>query len=198
MNITFCIATILAAVLTFGDPAFLSRSRMNDSTPASCSTLKDSNIDTTGHVAQPIGNIVDNFYRFTKFTPASTYDVCQIEFLIGKAGTTGTPIGNIVAQVWSDSSNPSSLLSTSDSINITTLPTKGTSNYVAFTFSSPASLTSGVTYWIGLVATNVDINSYVGWWRPNPFVAGGTVISSNGINWTAGSSVRGNFKTYSE
>lgn len=200
MNITICITTILAAVLTLGDPSFLSRSRMDNSAPASCSTLKDSNTGTSGHDWYVIGNYTNNTYRATKFTAGSSYSVCKIELLLGKLGATGLPTGNIFANIYSDSgSAPSSMLATSSAVDSSTLAALGSSNYVSFTFASPVALTSGTVYWIGpSKLESQSFNSYVGWWGPDTFVANGNMVSSNSTAWDTGTSRRLNFKTYSE
>lgn len=187
---------ILAQALTLFDGALLSRTIR--ATSASCSTLKDSYTDTTSHSDLNIASVDGTQYRATKFVAGSTYSPCKIEFLLMKDGTGASPTGDVLAYVWSDSSGPSTVLATSSAVDASSLPAKGSSNYVAFTFASPASLSSGTTYWIGLGKTNLQLNDWVGWFRPNPFVAGGNVVSTNGTTWIAGSSTRCNFKTYSE
>ena len=165
---------------------------------ASCSTLKDSYTDTTGHSDLNIASVDGTQYRASKFTAGSSYSVCKIEFLLMKDGSGATPTGDVKAYVWSDSSGPSTILATSDIVDASSLPAKGSSNYVAFTFASPASLSSGTVYWVGLSKTNLQLNDWVGWFRPNPFVAGGNVLGTNGTFWVAGSSTRCNFKTYAQ
>lgn len=187
---------LLAQALTLFDPGFISRTRSVSA--AGCDTLKDSYTDTTSHSDLNIASADGTQYRATKLTAGSTYSPCKIEFLLMKDGTGASPTGNVWAFVWSDSSGPSTVLATSDAVDAASLPTKGTSNYVAFTFASPASLSSGTTYWIGLGKTNLQLNDWVGWFRPNPFVAGGNLVSTNGTAWIAASSTRANFKTYAQ
>lgn len=187
---------LLAQALTLFDPSFIGRTR--SVAAAGCDTLKDSNTDTTVHSDLNIASTDGTQYRATKFTAGSSYSLCKIEFLLMKDGTGAAPTGNIWAFLWADSSGVSTLLATSEPVDASTLPTKGTSNYVAFTFTSPPPITSGTTYWGGLGKTNLQLNDWVGWYRPNPFVAGGNVLSTNGTTWSAGSSTRCNFKTYAQ
>jgi hypothetical protein len=178
-------------------PGFVSRLSVSQAT-ASCETLKDSNTDLTGVVGQGVGNVLAQTYLATKFTAGSSYNACAIEFLIGKGGATGLPTGNVFAYVWSDSSGPSTLLAQSGAVDSTTLPAVGTTNYIQFTFDSPASLSSGTVYWIGLSHTNVNANNYVRWLTPSAFVAGGVYSATNGSVWASAVSKRANFKTYSQ
>ncbi len=184
-----------AQVLTLADPARIGTLSF---VAESCATLKDSNTGTTGHSDLNIASVDGTQFRATKFVAGSTYSVCKIEFLLMKDGSGAAPTGNVVAYVWADSSGPGAVLATSDAVDAASLPAKGASNYVAFTFSSPASLSSGATYWVGLGKTNLQLNDWVGWYRPNDFVANGNYYSTNATTWVVGSSTRCNFITYSQ
>lgn len=186
---------LLAQALTLFDPSFIGRTRSVAS--AGCDTLKDSQTATAEEAAS-VGNIAGNTYVATKFTAGSSYSACKVDLLLAKAGATGTPTGNVFAYLYSDSSgSPGTLLAASDLVDSTTLPTAGTSNWVSFTFSSPASLTSGSVYWVATSHTNTAALSFVYWWRNSGFVASGVYSSTNGTIWNSLSSRRNNFKTFS-
>lgn len=197
--ILLLVLTSVAAMAQFGlqSPGFVSR-LSSKIVAAGCDTLKDSNTDLTGVTGAAVGNNAGNTYRATKFTAGSSYTACKIELLLGKGGATGLPTGNIFAYMWSDSTGPNTLLATSDAVDSSTLPAVGSSNYVAFTFASPASLSSGTVYWVGMSHTNINVNSYVSWRYPNGFVANGQYVSTNGVVWGSPNSTRANFKTYAQ
>lgn len=186
---------LLAQVLTLFDPGFIGRTR--GVAAAGCDTLKDSQTATAEEAAS-VGNVAGNTYVATKFTAGSSYSLCRVDLLLAKAGATGTPTGNVFAYLYSDASGaPGTLLATSDPVDATALPTAGTSNWVSFSFSSPASVASGTVYRVATSYTNTAALSFVYWWRNSAFVSGGVHSSTNGTTWNPLSSRQNNFKTFS-
>lgn len=158
----------LSAIVSVGPPSLLVSSNW---TPAGSGPLSITN--STHQFARQITNAAGNF------------SLAQAQM---RARTVGSPTGNLVMRVYSDSGGlPNTVLATSNTISIASLT--GTYSEPIFTFSTPPALVNGVIYHyaVGYSSASIDGSNYVQFDSetiapPNSFDAfyNGSIWSENG------------------
>lgn len=159
---------------------------------AGCSTQRDAGTDSTSGQAA-IGNWSGEKYIALSFTATATYTCCRIDVPLTRVGA---PVADIRVAIYSDSSAyPSTLLSTSNAVNASTIST--TTTEVSFEGLS-ASISSGVTYWVVVyTATAEGYSDYIKW----DYAYAGSApsrSSGDGSSWGGyASSTLAKFKSFS-
>lgn len=108
--------------------------------------------------------------------PASTFNIAKIEAFINK---NNSPTDNLVMKIYSDAFG-GTVLATSDTIAATSITTN---TYVAFTFSSSPTLTSGSTYYFALSRSGArDTVNYCVWLaQSTDVVTGNAAVKDSGV-----------------
>ena len=133
-------------------------------------------------------------YFGQSFTCSSVCTSDHCDFVLRKFGT---PTGTLYAQLYSHSgvygtsSSPSTLLATSDSVNIASVPTSWSDVSFYFSGANRVNLSASTYYVIVLYFSSIvgDVSNYiaVGVDNTSPTASGNEVLSSDGTNWTVGS-----------
>jgi hypothetical protein len=127
-------------------------------------------------------NTLEGSHRYlaNSLTPAATWHLQTLKLNLQRAGAGG---GNVTAGVWSDfPGKPGTLLYESAAVDTSAIPTSMTLQEFAFT---AATLTGGVTYWIGLLGPNCVSPNFVLFQR---YAAGSPYIiwaRSTGPTWVS-------------
>jgi len=164
--------------------------------------LVDVNTSTSGHDYMLIGTAAERQQMATKWVPTATTNINRIELLLGKIGAgnlAGTLTGYIYGTTAADATGvPTNALATAATVVGSSLASVGTSNWVAFDFSSPQPVTNGATYWIVLKTDqSPSFTDYLGWWAGDEFADNYGVHGADDSSWTNTIDKQLNFKTYS-
>ena len=135
-----------------------------------------------------------------KFIPSVTGEVDNINLELTK---TGSPTGNMWVEIWTDSSNPSSITgSASDNVDVSTI-SASTGSWKNFSWSSGhPSLTASTGYWIVITGDQAFAHptyaDYINvrYDNSSPTYANGHWSIFNGTSWTSDTNVDVVFEQY--
>jgi hypothetical protein len=129
------------------------------------------------------------------FTPSENYDLGKVELELMKVNS---PTGNIWVEIWSDNgSDDPNVQIGADSAVVAAATLSTSDGFIAFTFSSPISLTSGTKYWIVLNDNRVKDDTNIVKWCGN--IAGLATKGHYHVDqpaWTNWNDINFNYKNY--
>jgi hypothetical protein len=163
------IIVLLLSCLVVNGQSFRELLKTAQHPAANCDTVQESHTAADGTVSSA------NQYIANRWTAGASYSACKIEVCIGK---NSAETANFTLQIRSD--DYTSTLGESLVVSSNSVPT--TTNYVAFMFSSPVSLTSGTSYRM-VVKKSAVTTTQVLWARGNATVEHVTT-STDGSTYT--------------
>lgn len=140
-------------------------------------------------------NSVTSTWYGQSFYTLAPGDITDIEIFIASSGATGTA----VVRIYDDGGAiPGTLLGTSDTFDLSDIPTSIPAAATTVHFSSPVTISSNTTYWYAIDITNKTSGTidFQGATSSNYSNGNAVNTTNSGANWTAESSNDLNFFVY--